>query len=108
MDILKKENKEKYTKQFSKWDKCLKDAKVSTVEALYKKIHDEIRKNPEHIKAKRAKEAVRKVISKEKGVRVQQNSKGKKWLRHFRLTNAQRKERVQAKMVKAMEKMQQS
>ncbi len=105
MDFLKKEQPEKFKKQFSQWEKCLKNSKTANVEALYKKIHAEIRKNPAFTKAKRAKEGVRKTITKKDGVLVQQNSKGKKWLRHFKLTNAQRKERVQARIMKAMEKM---
>ena len=41
---------------FSKWDKCLKAAKAKSVEALYTKIHDDIRKNPD-FKKKEVKKA---------------------------------------------------
>jgi large subunit ribosomal protein L5e len=66
MDLLKKNNKERYNKQFSKWDACLTKAKVQNLEAFYKKIHAEIRKSPKRVKAERAK-PVRKEISKQNG-----------------------------------------
>lgn len=47
---MKAESNEAYMEKFSVWDKCLKDAKVKSCEELYKKIHDEIRKNPVHVK----------------------------------------------------------
>jgi large subunit ribosomal protein L5e len=103
MDKLKKDNKDKYKTQFSHWDTVLTKAKITTLEALYKKVHAEIRKAPKRVKAAK-KEIVRKEISKAKGNQVFQNSKGKKWLRLFRLTNAERKERVAAKIQKAVAK----
>jgi len=39
MDFLKKEKKERFAAQFSKWQKNLDAAKVSNLEAFYKKIH---------------------------------------------------------------------
>ena len=38
---------EKEDVQFSCWKKCLEGAKAASVEKLYQKIHDEIRKNPD-------------------------------------------------------------
>ena len=70
MDLLKKNNKEKYAKQFSKWEACLAKAKVSNMEALYKKVHSEIRKSPKRVKVDK-KAPVRKQITKEKGVLVE-------------------------------------
>jgi large subunit ribosomal protein L5e len=103
MDRLKKENKDTYKKQFSRWEAALTKAKTASLEALYKKVHAEIRKAPK--RAKVAKPAhVRKQITKANGVLVQQNSKSKKWVRHYRLTNADRKARVAAKITKAMQK----
>lgn len=52
MDTLKEESNEEYMKQFSKWDKCLKAAKVSTVEELYKKVHASILKDSSFSKKK--------------------------------------------------------
>lgn len=56
MSIVKKESEDDYQKLFSQWDKCLKAAGAKSVEALYTKIHDEIRKNPD-FKKKEAKKA---------------------------------------------------
>jgi large subunit ribosomal protein L5e len=39
MDKLKKENKDRFKKQFSRWEANLTKAKAATVEALYKKVH---------------------------------------------------------------------
>jgi large subunit ribosomal protein L5e len=103
MDLLKKENKDRFKKQFGKWEAALLKAKVATLEALYKKAHAEIRKAPKRAKVDK-KAPVRKQITKAKGVLVQQNSKGSKWQRHFKLTNAERKARVVAKIQKAAQK----
>jgi large subunit ribosomal protein L5e len=102
-DRLKKENKDGFKKQFSKWDANLTKAKVANFEALYKKVHAEIRKAPARVKAA-AKKPTRKQVSKAKGALIQTDSKGKKWIRHFRLTNAERKARVEAKIKKAIAK----
>ncbi|MFN9904989.1 MAG: hypothetical protein ACK56F_02535, partial [bacterium] len=85
------------------WEACLTKAKVSNFEALYQKVHTEIRKSPARVKAA-AKKPTRKQISKAKGSFVFADSKGKKWLRQFRLTNEERKARVTAKIQKAMAK----
>ena len=85
------------------WEKTLTKNKVNNLEALYKKLHAEIRKNPKRAE-KAAKKPVRKVISKEKGTRILTDSKGKKWLRNFRLTRDERRERVQAKIQRALAK----
>lgn len=103
MDLLKKNNKDKYTKQFKGWDALLTKTKTATLEALYKKVHAEIRKNSKRPE-KAKKTPQRKVISKENGSRILSNSKGAKWLRQFKLTNAQRKARVAAKIQKAIAK----
>lgn len=50
MKELKEEGEEDYKHQFSKWDACLKKAGVSKVEELFKKIHAEIRKNPDRVR----------------------------------------------------------
>ena len=47
IDKLTKENKDKLNKQFSGWVKNLAAAKVKNTEALYKKVHQDIRKNPQ-------------------------------------------------------------
>lgn len=75
MDILKKEKKEKYEKIFKNWDKCLQKNKVSNLEALYKKLHSDIRKNPKKVKTERKKAPVKKIISKDKFAIVREDSK---------------------------------
>jgi len=47
MNSLKKEEPEKFKRQFSKWSKCLDAAKAKTCEELYKKVHKAIRAAPE-------------------------------------------------------------
>lgn len=104
MDLLKKENKDRFKKQFGKWEAALTKAKVNNLEALYKKVHAEIRKAPKRVKVEKKSPAVRKQITKAKGQLVFQNSKNKKWLRQYKLTNEERKARVAAKIQRAMQK----
>lgn len=47
---------------------------------------------------------MRKQITKKDGRLVQENSKKQKWLRHFKLTRAERAARVAAKIQKALQK----
>jgi large subunit ribosomal protein L5e len=101
MDLLKKENKSKFESHFSKWIKCLAKNKANNVEALYTKVHAEIRKNPDRKKVERKGTPVHKAISKDKA-RVFQDSKGRKWLRHKKLSREERKARVISKIQKAM------
>lgn len=46
MEKLKNGNEDDYRRQFAKWDTCLKNAKVDSVEDLFLKIHEGIRKSP--------------------------------------------------------------
>jgi large subunit ribosomal protein L5e len=50
MKELKEESQEDYQKQFSKWDAAIKKAGAKSVEDLFKKIHAEIKKNPDRVK----------------------------------------------------------
>jgi large subunit ribosomal protein L5e len=104
MDLLKKENNSRFKKQFSAWETALAKAKVANLEALYKKVHAEVRKAPVRVKNVRKVAPVRKQVTKAKGVLIQTNFKAKKWVRHYRLTNEDRKGRVNAKIQKAMQK----
>jgi large subunit ribosomal protein L5e len=90
---------ETYKKQFRIWDECLKKANVESVDKLYAKIHDEIKKNP--IRGpKVAKKAVpQKWADKDKT--IVETAKGKYKIER-RLTNAQRKKRVEQKIAKAL------
>lgn len=102
-DLLKKENKDRFKKQFKNWESTLTKNKVANIEALYKKVHAEIRKAPARPAAAK-KTPVRKQITKKDGRLVQENSKKQKWLRHFKLTRAERAARVTAKIQKALQK----
>lgn len=73
---------ERETLQFSKWLECLKKSGSKSVEELYKKIHAEIRKNPDHKKRE-----------------VKQNPKRDHTkFQCKKLTNKQRKDRVKKKI----------
>lgn len=50
MDLLKKEKNDRYKKQFKAWDALLAKLKVNNLEALYKKLHADIRKAPKRVK----------------------------------------------------------
>jgi large subunit ribosomal protein L5e len=102
MNLLKKENAAKFKIQFSNWEKCLTDTKSKTCEDLYKKVHAAIVANPVRATAAAKKVGARKVID-AKPQLVQQDTKGRKWLRHFRLTKDQRQEKVNLKFKTAME-----
>lgn len=105
MNLLKKEDAAKFKRQFANWEKCLAANKVKTCEELYKKVHAAIIANPDRVKAKGNTKPTRKVITAGKAL-VQQDSKGRKWLRHFRMTTQQRKERVAEKFAAAMANLQ--
>lgn len=77
---------------------------MTTLEALYKKVHTEIRKNPKAVKAERKQAAVRKVISKDRTAIVYEDSKKRKYIRHKKMNKDERKKRVAAKIQKAISK----
>jgi large subunit ribosomal protein L5e len=77
-----KNNKAKFDAQFSRWTKTLTEAKVDTVEKLFTKIHDEIRKNPDFVK-----KAVKQNPKRDFTKKIQK-----------RLNAADRRKRVQAKI----------
>ena len=101
MNLLKKENATKFKNCFSNWEKCLTANKAKTCEEIYKKVHAAIIANPDRKKKAGNAKPTRKVVTAGKAL-VQQDSKGRKWLRQFRLTTEQRKARVTEKFAKAM------
>lgn len=105
MNLMKKEDAAKFKRHFSKWEKCLADNKVKTCEDVYKLIHKKILTNPERVKVNGNLKPTRKVITAGKQM-VLENSKGKKWLREFRLTREMRAQRVQDKFSAAFAKAQ--
>jgi large subunit ribosomal protein L5e len=98
MKSLQKEDGEKFKRQFSNWSKCLAAAKVKTCEDLYKKVHTAVIANPDRVKKAANTKFVRKVIQKQPKL-IQENSKGKKWIRHFRITTAARRENAANKLM---------
>jgi len=90
MKHLKTAGPKLFTKQFSLWDTCLKTAKVDSVEKLFLKIHDEIRKNPDRVK-KAKKQTYKREHNK---------------FRPKKLNAAQRRERVQKKIQIELKKLQ--
>jgi len=99
MDVIKKDEK-RYTKQFSNWDTCLKNSQAKKLEDLYKRIHADIRKTPDRVskKPKRKKGEKQKVEYTDKEKTIVKAPKPYK--RDRRLTNRQRKDRVEEKIRK--------
>jgi len=95
---MKKLKGDDFKKQFSNWDKCLKDAKVDSVDKLYTKIHDEIRKNP--VKDAKKKKEKQPVKWTDKQKTIVETAKGK-YKKDRKLTREERKKRSEAKIKKA-------
>jgi len=94
MDKLKSESEEAYNKQFSKWDKCLKSAKVESVEDLMTKVHAGIRKDAAYVKKVHTKQAVQWA---DKAKTLVKTKKGT-YKRDRKLTYEQRKANVAMKI----------
>lgn len=82
--------------QFKAWKECLKTSKAKTIPDLYEKIHAEIRKNPDRAANKSKSQKPKTNADKT----VMTDTKGKSWFRARKITNEQRKERVQEKLQK--------
>jgi len=93
MDKIKG-NGEQFKKQFSKWEKCVADAKVKTLEELYKKVHAAVRANPIRV-AKPKKEHKHTRDAKDPNVTT---INGKKYRRDWKLNREQRRVRVAEKI----------
>jgi len=87
MDKIR-EDKEAYTKQFSQWDKNVAEAKVKTLEELYKKVHAEIRKNPVRVTKPKKTKTKHQQDAKEKNVYT---INGKKYRRDRKITLQERR-----------------
>lgn len=90
MKTLKKSGEEDFKRQFSVWSKCLEANKIDSVEKLYIKVHDGIRKNPDFVKkeAKNKDQVKRDFLKK----------------RQVKLTRDERKKRVAKKIEIALKK----
>ena len=61
MNALKKEDPQKFNRQFARWEKCLAAAKAKNCEDLYKKVHKAINANPDRKKRAGNAKPVRKI-----------------------------------------------
>jgi len=103
--LLKTKNPDGYKLQFSKWDDTLKNAKVDSVEKLFTKIHEEIRKNPDFVKKERKQDKPQFSDKRRTLVVTGKNNKAGKPITYKvdrRLTLAERKEKVTKKIQKAL------
>lgn len=87
-------------KQFSKWSETLKKAGVESVEDLFKKIFDSIRKDPSHPK-KEKKEVKQQYKDARKTQIVSKKAKAGVYKRDRRLTLDERKKKIQERIEKA-------
>lgn len=93
-----KEAGDKAKNQCTKWKACLEKAKVDSLEKLYTKVHEEIRKNP--VRPTRKVDDKRGVKYGDKRKTVIETTKGK-YTRDRKFTLDERKKRVQQKIKKA-------
>jgi large subunit ribosomal protein L5e len=98
MKTLRDSDKEGFQRQFSKWDAAMKKANVTSLEKLYTKIHEEIKKNPAAPAKKEKKTIPTKFTDKRKT--IVETSKGK-YKKDRRLTLQERQKRVEQKIAKA-------
>jgi large subunit ribosomal protein L5e len=89
-----------FDRQFSKWDANMKKTGVTSLEKLYTKVHEEIRKNPIAPAKKEKKKVEQKYLDKKKS--VIQTGNGKKYKRDQRLTREERQKNVTQKIAKAL------
>merc|ERR1711972_10976 len=100
MEKLKEQSDDDFNKQFSKWNKCLSDAKLESCEDLFKKIHEGIRADPAYTKSKSKKQPP-KYTDERRTMIV--GAKGKEYQRCRRYTHAERKAALQMKISIARE-----
>jgi large subunit ribosomal protein L5e len=92
-DLLKKGDANVFKRQFSNWEKALTAAKVKNIQELYTKAHVAIRANPTKVKKAGNAKPTRKVVTAAPSL-VQQDSKGRKWLRQKKTSSKAKKERI--------------
>lgn len=100
MKYLQAEDKEAYEKQFSLWIQTLKNNNAKSVEDLFGKVFEAIRKNPDRVKSK----AVRKPVVYQDKERVIIKTSKATYRRERKLTLEQRKQKVADKKA-AVEKI---
>jgi len=100
MDKLKEQSEDDFNKQFSKWNKCLTDAKLESCEDLFTKIHEGIRADPAYKGKTRDN---KKPVYTDKRKTIIKGAKGKEYLRCRRFTHEERKAALQLKIQLARE-----
>jgi large subunit ribosomal protein L5e len=100
MEKLEEEDPDKYQKQFRIWDKCLKDNKTESLEELYTKIHDCIKKDPMPKKIPRPQAPVRQFLDTKKS--MIKTSKAT-YSRSRKLTKDEKKEGARQKLQQAIQ-----
>jgi len=93
-DKLKSEDKEAFKRQFSLWEKCL-NANDKTIPDLFEAIHEGILKDPSFTKKATKKQNTEYTDARKTIVKC---GKGRTYLRHRRLTLAERKEKIARKL----------
>lgn len=96
MELLKKDQTA-YKAQFSQWDACLNTNKVKGMEELYKKVHAAIRANPNRVHSTKKHTVKHEQDKKNQHIR---SANGKTYRRDMRLTNDERKKRVNEKIAR--------
>jgi len=108
MKLLQKKSPEAFKLQFSRWDATLKAAKLDSVEKLYSKIHEDIKKNPDFIKKER-KQAKAVYQDKRKTIVVsgRKDKAGKDIIYKVdrKLTHQEKADKVTKKIQKSIEKI---
>jgi len=87
-----------YKKQFRLWDEALTKAGVKSVADLYKKIFDEIRKNPTKPKTDKKKKEKPTYTDKERNVVKSAKATKGAYLRSRKITRAQKKKNAEKKI----------
>jgi large subunit ribosomal protein L5e len=103
MKLLKKEPKKVNTQQFNKWNACLTVLKLDSLEKVYSKIHEEIRKNPDRQPKKEFKGKIEYKDARKTIVvttRKDKNGAAVLYRKDRKLTHKERKENI-AKKIKA-------
>lgn len=103
MEALK-DDSDAHKKQFSKWTETLKKAGVESVEDLFTKVFEAIRKNPTKAKTEKKAEKVEFKDGKKTQV-VSKKAKNGFYAREIRLTKDERKARVEAKIAAAKQQL---
>jgi len=86
-----------YKKQFRLWDECIAKSGVKSVQDLYKKVFDEIRKNPVKATVKKVQEKPTYVDKERNVVKSVKAPKGG-YLRSRKITRAQKKKNAERKI----------